>query len=632
MKYIKLSVLSILFACLCTSCEDFLDVQNYTGIPADEAITSVDNAQLALNGVYNALYGQSLYYFGIYFYMDISSGELHCLKTDEEINPFEEFRYYDSFKYIENYWKDLYSLIARANDVCTKIYELRNSGTLTEAENAKLNQMIGECNFLRGFGYFFLTRSFGDMLPSHPNYDPNALGVPIVDTLVVSKEQLLIPRNTLSECWSEIIRNFETAYRLLPESWPTEKLGAVRKGAAAGYLGQVYMYLKDYDTAKRYFQEVIDDNARYALVEDYTWNFDAYHENNSESVFEVQFQTTLDYTILSSYLWRRLGPDNVAGGFGMVGVPNEWVEKFSTGYELTQSVYDAMISEIDELEKPTSTQLALREVVKAYQGAIGHTVLTPDEFFNLVPIDWDALGAEINQIRREYKYRENVLTESGWGTVNSTYVQTILNNTRAADPRMYDSFYCPGVDWLASEWQGEKDKPYPNSYYGFKKYIPYDAPATWTEGGQSYAEGFNCINQRIYRLADLYLQYAEVCHRTGDDNNAIKYLNKVRRRAWGFPFDDASLATRVSVDYPIDADESAEDFIDVIMAEREKELSLEGVLWFDYLRLNWLFNKTGFKETYEERGFDASKNHRFPLPLSERQIVGMDVLLQNSGY
>ena len=39
------------------------------------------------------------------------------------------------------------------------------------------------------------------------------------------------------------------------------------------------------------------------------------------------------------------------------------------------------------------------------------------------------------------------------------------------------------------------------------------------------------LNQRILRLADVYLLYAEACNETGDDANAREYLNKVRVRA-----------------------------------------------------------------------------------------------------
>ncbi|MDR1811145.1 MAG: RagB/SusD family nutrient uptake outer membrane protein, partial [Prevotella sp.] len=304
--YIKIAVISTLCAFL-VSCDDYIEVDNHSGIPADELITSVENAQTALNGAYNGFYGTNLFYFRIYYYTLLATNELESRKADEELSPLENFQYYDGAAFIAGYWKDLYSIISRANDVCTKIYRLRNSGELTAAENGQLDRMIGECNFLRAWAYFYLARSFGDKLPSHPQYNSAELGVPIVDSLIVSKSQLMIPRNTLGECWTKITRDFEQAYNRLPAQWGNDKLGAATKGAAAGYLGQAYMFLNNCDKAKEWFEKAMQADD-YRLTDNYAWNFDAYHENNSESVFEVQFQATSSYADLASYLWRRLGP------------------------------------------------------------------------------------------------------------------------------------------------------------------------------------------------------------------------------------------------------------------------------------------------------------------------------------
>lgn len=623
MKYIKLILCIVIFGCF-TSCEDYVDIENYGGIPADGLISNVKNAQTAINGVYNGLYGEWLYFYGIYYYSCFATGELDFRATLGDVKPMVNFAYFDGSTAINCYWKNLYSIISRSNDVCTKIYSLRNSGSLTQSENQELDEMIGECNFLRGFAYMSLTRSFGDKLPSHPGYDPNGLGVPISDTLVVSRDQLMKPRNTLGECWNEVITNFETAYNRLPTSWQNAKLGAVTKGAAAGYLGQVYMYLEDYGKAKEWFVKAMvcgnQTGGEYQLTKEYAWNFDFNHENNSESIFEIQFQTVNDDTKAGSYLWRRLGPDGVGGGFGIVNVAMDWVNKFNTGYELTQEVYDKNVS----LPSSSETNVILRELMKVYKPAIGIQVFSDEEFFNLYTGDWDALGNAINAVLRAEDYRLNVKTEPGWGTVNSKYIQTFLNESRAADPRMYDSFYVPGRDSISTNWAGTNINPYPNSYYGFKKYIPYNAVENWATEGLPGFQGHNSINQRIFRLADLYLQYAEACYETSDMANAKKYLNKVRRRAWGYSFDDASLAVPESVDYP--SSEDSGDFMDAIMKEREKELCLETHLWFDYLR----WNKT--EELFASRGYEPNKHHRLPIPLPERQLVGMNVLLQNSGY
>lgn len=57
MKTLKLILAIVLVSLTTTSCDDYLDVENYNGIPADDLVNSVENAQTAINGVYNGLYG-----------------------------------------------------------------------------------------------------------------------------------------------------------------------------------------------------------------------------------------------------------------------------------------------------------------------------------------------------------------------------------------------------------------------------------------------------------------------------------------------------------------------------------------------------------------------------------------------
>ena len=64
--------------------------------------------------------------------------------------------------------------------------------------------------------------------------------------------------------------------------------GRATKGAALSYLGKAYLFNHNYEEAKAYFKQVIDLN-EYSLVDDYRDNFTLENENNSESIFEVQF-------------------------------------------------------------------------------------------------------------------------------------------------------------------------------------------------------------------------------------------------------------------------------------------------------------------------------------------------------
>ena len=79
------------------------------------------------------------------------------------------------------------------------------------------------------------------------------------------------------------------------------------------------------------------------------------------------------------------------------------------------------------------------------------------------------------------------------------------------------------------------------------------------------------------RLADVYLMYAEVMNNLGMDNIASEYMNKVRRRAYGFSPD----SPEAGVDYTGLTDIGLRDSI---REERFRELFAEGHRWFDIVR------------------------------------------------
>lgn len=624
MNKIKLIILSLI-TFLGVSCNDLLDVTNYTGIPSNNFVNSYDNAQSVVTGAYNGLYGLQLWRSQIYYYLDFASNELEYRATDGNLKALTNFGYVAENNWITNYWECLYTLISRSNSACSNIYSMTSNlevmDKLTDTQKSEIPHLIGECNFLRGLGYFYLVRSFGDKLPSDDGYDPTGMGVPIVDTIITHKEQLYIPRNTLEESWNEVIKDFETAYNLLPAKWDATKTGAATKGAAAGYLGQVYMYFKDYDKAKFWFEKSMQAG-NYSLVSNYAWNFDLEHENNSESIFEVQFDCTTN-ELLANYMWRNFGPD--PKWWGIVNVSQEFVDKFSDGYLLSQSTYDDILNNPANYIALKNPRRVLSIIIKnAFNSAIDKKVSTKEDFMKLSTYynDWDNLAILVNQtMLSDYNVVFDVRTDDAkWGTGESKYLSVIIKaSEQNIDPRMYDSFYVPNVDSLSDHYNGSNKYLYINNYYGFKKYIPYNSVQSWTAEGMQGVDGNNSINQRIFRLADLYLQYAEACYRTGDIVNAYEYLNRVRRRANKFP-----IYTLSSKDYSTNEG----DFIDVLVKERERELCLEGVLFFDYRRLG--LDRTS--ESFIKRGYNWNIHRRLPIPMAERQIVGMDILKQNEGY
>jgi hypothetical protein len=131
------------------------------------------------------------------------------------------------------------------------------------------------------------------------------------------------------------------------------------------------------------------------------------------------------------------------------------------------------------------------------------------------------------------------------------------------------------------------------------------------------------LNYTVYRLADVYLMYAEASNRAGNgpNANAIQYVNAIRARA--------NLA-------PIGA-LSMDAFEKEVWIQRYYELCFENKMWFDMLRTrkvhndvtgnwdNFVGHKTVFNATF------ADKQLLFPLPKQETD-VNPKLLPNNPGF
>ncbi|TPG44574.1 RagB/SusD family nutrient uptake outer membrane protein [Flavobacterium pectinovorum] len=165
----------------------------------------------------------------------------------------------------ETYYQGIY----RANQVLT------NVPNIEFADQALKNRILGQAYFLRGLYLFHAVNMFKN--------------VPLPTELAV-----YYPQKTQAEGWAQVIADFKAAAELLPVSYSgvsgldAGQKGRATKGAALGYLGKSYLFTKDFTNAKTTFKQVIDLGV-YSLVSNYRDNFTTANENNSESLFEVQF-------------------------------------------------------------------------------------------------------------------------------------------------------------------------------------------------------------------------------------------------------------------------------------------------------------------------------------------------------
>lgn len=159
--------------------------------------------------------------------------------------------------------------------------------------------------------------------------------------------------------------------------------------------------------------------------------------------------------------------------------------------------------------------------------------------------------------------------------------------------------------------------------YNWYEYEGFD-PGTILCKKYNDTEGLRPRNDLpVYRYADCLLIYAEASCRVagGPTAEGVEALNKVHRRAYGYPSTQPSPVDFKLVDYNKDS------FIDLCMEERGYETVAEGKRWLDLKR-------SGLAEEIVKahRGQDISEKHYlWPIPVSELNY-NEAITDQNPGY
>jgi starch-binding outer membrane protein, SusD/RagB family len=164
-------------------------------------------------------------------------------------------------------WQELYKSIGRCNNIIVNV----TADKLPDA--AVRNPLVGQAYFLRAFDYWYLVNLFGN--------------VPLITDLP-DFANLKVKQAPPADVWKQIIADLEMAEKMLPASWSGEDLGRPTSLAATALKGKSYLYLKDWAKAKTALNQLV---GKYSLLPaaNFGDNFGVKNENNSESVFELQF-------------------------------------------------------------------------------------------------------------------------------------------------------------------------------------------------------------------------------------------------------------------------------------------------------------------------------------------------------
>lgn len=175
---------------------------------------------------------------------------------------------------VENTWVACYDGIQRCNIVITRLEKNEEI-----SENFKLRKQ-GEAYFLRALTYFNMVRIWG--------------GVPLITEEVTNvNDAFNHTRSTSEAVYEQIIKDLEFAIGNLPESYDAANVGRVTKGAAQTLLAKVYLTQHDWQQALSLLNNVIS-SGQYELLSNFADVFSVDNKNNKESIFEVQFDKTIE--------------------------------------------------------------------------------------------------------------------------------------------------------------------------------------------------------------------------------------------------------------------------------------------------------------------------------------------------
>jgi hypothetical protein len=297
-KKIFYSVLMIALPFVWTSCSDLLDVEPNNQITKENFYKSEADFQAATGPLYNKVW----FDFNDKFYYGLGDGRANNLYApySDYIYPFTDLSETGLTGPLVSAWGSLYNVVQQSNNVIIGISDSEVSATVK-------NKYIAEARFMRGTAYWYLASLWGDVIITT---DPREL----VKNPIVNK-------NPVKDVYEFAIRDLEYAAKYLPET--AGQAGRLTKYSAYGMLSRVYLSFsglsdnpnsgtrkQEYlDLAKKAAEKVITSGP-YKLMANYDDLFKIDNNNNSESMFALQWVPNGDYGVTNTQqAYFALGSD-----------------------------------------------------------------------------------------------------------------------------------------------------------------------------------------------------------------------------------------------------------------------------------------------------------------------------------
>ena len=267
MKSHKLFTLALAGSLLAaTGCKkDLLNQTNPNTLSVSQFWLTADDANRGIIASYSGIQQYGVYDH-CWQFMAARSDETYSQSPFVELAVFTRFVQANNNFFISAFaWNDYYRTIFRTNQALNHIPTITMDATLQK-------QYLAEARFIRALMYYDLDSFFGN--------------VPLIteEPTVTTRVKQVGP----AEVEAQVIADLQAAIPDLPVAYAAADLGRATKGAAQALLAKMYMQQHKYTEASALFTTIIS-SGKYSLVPSYLDNFTEANENNSESLFEVQY-------------------------------------------------------------------------------------------------------------------------------------------------------------------------------------------------------------------------------------------------------------------------------------------------------------------------------------------------------
>jgi hypothetical protein len=300
------TILFIVSMMMTYSCKESFLTKEPPGVASASQMNTMDGVEALLVGTYQATKGTDRFGGAMatdWTYASCAADDAYKGTSAGDQSPFNEVERWEALPsnaYFRGRWRDCYAGVARANVVLEALWATQKTALPFPADRAA--QIEGEAKMLRAWFHFEANKIFEK--------------IPYITTQTELGTTLPESIQNTDPGWAPMEADLQFAIDNLPVTKIKNQPGRATKYSAEAIKAHVLMSQNKFSAAKPLLDDIIASN-KFSLV-DWYWNFDMTHENNAESIFELECSATgssVQSMQLAGPSMHQAGPAS-CGGWG----------------------------------------------------------------------------------------------------------------------------------------------------------------------------------------------------------------------------------------------------------------------------------------------------------------------------